>query len=151
MCCWRPNPALQLFYVALMAGGFALFYHHVLPLLHEQCRLPRGDDANFAKAVRTTHAGHACLVAPRLHEGSFGVRLAPNGTPIPTIAAYLEEHGYPSATHYNGDDFVALINVASHTGADASNIVDQIGVFSTTDRRAMATIMLASADFGRAL
>ena len=33
VCCWRPNPALQLFYVALMAGGFALFYHHVLPLL----------------------------------------------------------------------------------------------------------------------
>ena len=33
VCCWRPNPALQLFYVALMAGGFALFYHHVLLLL----------------------------------------------------------------------------------------------------------------------
>ena len=33
VCCWRPNPALQLFYVALMAGGFALFYHHVMPLI----------------------------------------------------------------------------------------------------------------------
>ena len=30
-CCWRPNPALQLFYVALMAGGFTLFAMHSLP------------------------------------------------------------------------------------------------------------------------
>ena len=26
VCCWRPNPLLQLFYLALMGGGFALFW-----------------------------------------------------------------------------------------------------------------------------
>ena len=31
ICCWRPNPALQLFYLALMAGGFTLFALHSLP------------------------------------------------------------------------------------------------------------------------
>ncbi|KAL1523796.1 hypothetical protein AB1Y20_018719 [Prymnesium parvum] len=31
VCCWRPNPLLQLFYVALMGGGFTLFCLHSLP------------------------------------------------------------------------------------------------------------------------
>jgi len=31
VCCWKPNPLLQLFYVALMAGGFTLFALHSLP------------------------------------------------------------------------------------------------------------------------
>ena len=31
VCCWRPNPLLQLFYLALMGGGFALFWMHSLP------------------------------------------------------------------------------------------------------------------------
>ena len=38
-CCWRPNPALQLFYVALMVGGFTLFALHSLPLIPNP-RLP---------------------------------------------------------------------------------------------------------------
>ena len=33
VCCWRPNPLLQLFYLALMGGGFALFYSKSLPLI----------------------------------------------------------------------------------------------------------------------
>ena len=33
VCCYRPNPLLQLFYVALMAGGFYLFYNKSLPLV----------------------------------------------------------------------------------------------------------------------
>ena len=32
-CCWRPNPLLQLFYLALMAGGFTLYALHSLPLI----------------------------------------------------------------------------------------------------------------------
>ena len=33
VCCWRPNPMLQLFYIALMGGGFVLFYQNSLPLM----------------------------------------------------------------------------------------------------------------------
>ena len=36
-CCWRPNPALQLFYLSLMGGGFALFYMHSILKLQEHC------------------------------------------------------------------------------------------------------------------
>ena len=32
-CCWRPNPFLQLFYLGLMAGGFALYWMHSCPLM----------------------------------------------------------------------------------------------------------------------
>lgn len=46
----------------------------ILPLLHEQCRLPSGDDINFAKAVRKAHVAHRSFDAPRLHEACFGVR-----------------------------------------------------------------------------
>ena len=38
-CCWRPNPFLQLFYLALMAGGFALYWMHSCPLMPNP-RLP---------------------------------------------------------------------------------------------------------------
>eukprot|EP00965_Chrysotila_dentata_P009887 322523-Pleurochrysis_carterae.AAC.3 len=31
VCCWRPNPLLQLFYLSLMGGGFILYYMHCLP------------------------------------------------------------------------------------------------------------------------
>ena len=33
VCCWRPNPLLQLFYLGLMAGGFLLYAVHSLPLI----------------------------------------------------------------------------------------------------------------------
>ena len=33
VCCWRPNPLLQLFYLALVLGGFVLYYHHSMPLI----------------------------------------------------------------------------------------------------------------------
>ena len=46
----------------------------IFSLLHEQCRLPRSDDAKFVEAVRTTHAAHPSLVAPRLPRDVFGVR-----------------------------------------------------------------------------
>ena len=32
-CCWRPNPFLQLFYLGLMAGGFALYWMHSCPFM----------------------------------------------------------------------------------------------------------------------
>jgi len=32
-CCWRPNPLLQLFYIALMGGGFVIYYQKSLPLV----------------------------------------------------------------------------------------------------------------------
>ena len=38
-CCWRPNPLLQLFYLGLMFGGFALYWMHSCPLMPNQ-RLP---------------------------------------------------------------------------------------------------------------
>ena len=40
-CCWRPNPFLQLFYLGLMAGGFALYWMHSCPLMPNP-RLPLG-------------------------------------------------------------------------------------------------------------
>ena len=39
VCCWRPNPLLQLFYLGLMGGGFVLFYLHTLPHIPNS-RLP---------------------------------------------------------------------------------------------------------------
>lgn len=39
VCCWRPNPLLQLFYLALMGGGFVLYYLHSLPRMPNS-RLP---------------------------------------------------------------------------------------------------------------
>ena len=33
VCCWRPNPLLQLFYLSLMGGGFVLYWQHSLPLI----------------------------------------------------------------------------------------------------------------------
>ena len=41
-CCWRPNPLLQLFYIALMGGGFILYALHSLPFIGwpENARLP---------------------------------------------------------------------------------------------------------------
>lgn len=38
-CCWRPNPLLQLFYLGLMSGGFALYWMHSLPQMPNP-RLP---------------------------------------------------------------------------------------------------------------
>ena len=33
VCCWRPNPLLQLIYLSLMGGGFALFLAGSYPLI----------------------------------------------------------------------------------------------------------------------
>ena len=33
VCCWRPNPLLQCFYLALMGGGFYLYHSKTLPLI----------------------------------------------------------------------------------------------------------------------
>ena len=73
--------------------------------------------------VRPAFANGASIAAG----GTYTVRNSGLAAPAPatSIGSYLRP--------YNGDDFVALINVASHTTADATNIVDQIGVFSTTD------------------
>ena len=46
----------------------------VVALLHEQCRLPKATDDKFVEAVRSTHASHASLVAPRLPVNAFGIR-----------------------------------------------------------------------------
>ena len=32
-CCWRPSPLLQLFYLGLIARGFALYWVHLCPLM----------------------------------------------------------------------------------------------------------------------
>lgn len=39
VCCWRPNPLLQLFYLALMGGGFVLYWMHSIPYIPNP-RLP---------------------------------------------------------------------------------------------------------------
>ena len=45
----------------------------IVALLHEQCRLPKGDDLKFCDAVRTTHVAHPALRAPKLPTDVFGV------------------------------------------------------------------------------
>ena len=31
MCCWRPNPLLQCFYLALVIGGATLYLYNAVP------------------------------------------------------------------------------------------------------------------------
>jgi myosin-5 len=79
--------------LALLEGKLS-----IVALLHEQTRLPRGEDAKFVEAVRTTHANHPSLYAPKLPTDVFAVRhyvRAPatpdgGGSPrLPSLAAAL--------------------------------------------------------------
>ena len=58
----------------------------LLALLNEQCRLPRGDDATFVAAVRSTHASHPSLRAPKLPQTVF------------VVAHYAGQVAYSSGT-----------------------------------------------------
>jgi myosin heavy subunit len=58
----------------------------LLALLNEQCRLPRGDDATFVAAVRSTHATHPSLRAPKLPQTVF------------VVAHYAGQVAYSSGT-----------------------------------------------------
>ena len=60
----------------------------VLLLLHEQCLLPKGSDAAFAAAVRSTHAAHPSFIAPKLPPSAFGI------------------HHYAGAVTYSTEGFV---------------------------------------------
>ena len=75
----------------------------LLALLNEQCRLPRGDDATFVAAVRSTHASHPSLHAPKLPQTVF------------VVAHYAGRVAYSSGTFVaksrdaRPDDLVSLL------------------------------------------
>ena len=56
VCCWRPNPALQLFYVALMAEG--QWRPYPARTLHRQV-----DGWDFVDGIRTSPPKHLCFLS----------------------------------------------------------------------------------------
>ena len=105
-CCWRPNPALQLFYLGLMAGGFALYWMHSCRLMPNP-RLPLEHKIASYFVMAGVHPGcnrrcRCCIqpCAPRRHPCAPRLQpfCHPGGIVIFALASFCDPGTFTAAS-----------------------------------------------------